>query len=176
MRTTLDVMTALRIALSMLGEYPPATSDPRPTCGVANPYVMQKRMVPFVKPASCVLNPGHNRSQARRQGGPLPDVAKLWLRLHLLRMSNGCMGCAVFIHGISHMAAIFHLRLPWLPASNGGLQGHISALVKTKKETEEACRGFPTLHHSAGYASPLSKHTFTPASKQRRTSRGTSAK
>ena len=32
MRTALEVMTALRMALSMLGLYPPATSVPKPTC------------------------------------------------------------------------------------------------------------------------------------------------
>ena len=31
-RTALEVSTALRMALSMLGLYPPATSVPRPTC------------------------------------------------------------------------------------------------------------------------------------------------
>ena len=37
MRAALDAMTALRMALSMLGLYPPATSVPSPTCTVQMP-------------------------------------------------------------------------------------------------------------------------------------------
>ena len=37
MRTALDAMTALRMALSMLGLYPPATSVPSPTCTPQTP-------------------------------------------------------------------------------------------------------------------------------------------